>query len=81
MKKKPQRTFIVPGEGDASQGLARPLRAELGLDNVVILTPPAIFQSVRKNSPRPYLLSRPGMQVEFAGVDISAFLCYMPIIG
>ena len=36
MAKKPERTFIVHGEDEASQFLANGLRTELGLENVVI---------------------------------------------
>ncbi|MCW8893479.1 MAG: MBL fold metallo-hydrolase, partial [Deltaproteobacteria bacterium] len=36
MKKKPQQTFIVHGEGDSSESLAKDLHNELGLNNVVI---------------------------------------------
>jgi len=36
MNKKPQRTFIVHGEDDASASLTDALRSELGLENVVI---------------------------------------------
>ncbi len=36
MDKKPEQTFIVHGEDEASQGLAHDLRTELGLKNVVI---------------------------------------------
>jgi len=36
MNRKPQQTFIVHGEDDASASLANALRTELGLDNVVI---------------------------------------------
>ncbi len=36
MNRKPQRTFIVHGEDDASASLAGALRNELGLENVVI---------------------------------------------
>ena len=36
MNKKPQRTFIVHGEDEASASLAAALRDELGLEHVVI---------------------------------------------
>ena len=36
MNKRPQQTFIVHGEDDASASLAEALRSELGLENVVI---------------------------------------------
>ncbi len=36
MKKKPQQTFIVHGEDESSESLARDLRNELGLKNVII---------------------------------------------
>ena len=36
MNKKPQQTFIVHGEDEASESLADALRSELGLENVVI---------------------------------------------
>ena len=36
MNRKPQQTFIVHGEDDASANLAAALRTELGLDNVVM---------------------------------------------
>jgi metallo-beta-lactamase family protein len=36
MAKKPQRTFIVHGEDEASNSLAEALRTELGLKQVVI---------------------------------------------
>jgi metallo-beta-lactamase family protein len=36
MKNKPQQTFIVHGEDESSEGLARDLRTELGLKHVVI---------------------------------------------
>ena len=36
MNKKPQRTFIVHGEDDASASLSDALHSELGLENVVI---------------------------------------------
>ncbi len=39
MDKKPEQTFIVHGEDEASQTLAHDLRAELGLENVVIPEP------------------------------------------
>ncbi len=39
MKKKPLRTFIVHGEDDASESLAKALRNELSLENVVIPEP------------------------------------------
>jgi metallo-beta-lactamase family protein len=39
MKKKPQQTFIVHGEGDSSESLAAALRNELGFQNVVIPEP------------------------------------------
>jgi metallo-beta-lactamase family protein len=39
MKKKPQRTFIVHGEEEASESLAKALCSELGLHEVVIPTP------------------------------------------
>jgi metallo-beta-lactamase family protein len=39
MKKKPQRTFVVHGEEEASESLAKALRGELGLHDVVIPAP------------------------------------------
>jgi metallo-beta-lactamase family protein len=36
MKKKPQHTFLVHGEDDSSESLAKALHTELGLENVVI---------------------------------------------
>lgn len=36
MEKRPEQTFIVHGEEEASQNLAHDLRTELGLENVVI---------------------------------------------
>ena len=36
MNRRPQQTFIVHGEDDASTSLAEALRSELGLENVVI---------------------------------------------
>ncbi len=42
MEKRPEQTFIVHGEEEASQNLASDLRTELGLKNVVI---PELLQS------------------------------------
>jgi len=36
MNRKPQRTFVVHGEDDASASLAAALHNELGFENVVI---------------------------------------------
>lgn len=36
MEKRPERTFIVHGEEEASQTLAHDLRTELNLQNVLI---------------------------------------------
>lgn len=43
MAKKPRQTFIVHGEGDSSESLAKALRTELGLNNVVIPKPLQYF--------------------------------------
>jgi metallo-beta-lactamase family protein len=45
MNKKPQKTFIVHGEGDSSESLANALRKELGLANVVIPEPMQSFNA------------------------------------
>jgi len=45
MKKKPQQTFIVHGEGDSAESLAAALRNELGLQNVVIPEPLQSFDA------------------------------------
>lgn len=45
MTKKPQQTFIVHGEDDSSESLAKALRTELGLGNVMIPKPLQSFDA------------------------------------
>ena len=45
MQKKPQRTFIVHGEGDSSESLADGLRNDLAFKNVYIPEPQQSFET------------------------------------